>query len=93
MTNSHAQLAQERIAGVHEWQSYEGSTDATNIAAAIDALMEATLAVAYEQRTANIIASMNPVEMSDDTSAQIQPDAAARRLDEVFARLYPKDSK
>lgn len=57
--NTHTQLAQLRAAGVHEWQAYEGSTDATNIAAILDAQVEATLALAYEQRTANLIAIRN----------------------------------
>jgi hypothetical protein len=54
--NPHAAVAKFRQEGVHEWQSYEGSTDATDIAAILDAQVEATLALAYEQRTANLIA-------------------------------------
>jgi hypothetical protein len=55
-SNTHIAVAKFRQEGVHEWQSEEGSTDATNIAVALDAQTEATLALAYEQRTANLIA-------------------------------------
>jgi len=55
-SNTHIATAKFRQEGVHEWQSEEGLTDATNIAAALDAQTEATLALAYEQRTANLIA-------------------------------------
>lgn len=54
--NTHIATAKFRQEGVHEWQAEEGQTDATNIAAALDAQTEATLALAYEQRTANLIA-------------------------------------
>jgi hypothetical protein len=56
MSNTHIATAKFRQEGVHEWQSDWGSTDATNIAAALDAQAEATLALTYEQRTANLIA-------------------------------------
>jgi len=56
-SNTHVATAKFRQEGVHEWQAEEGSTDATNIAAALDAQTEATLALAYEQRTANLIAA------------------------------------
>lgn len=64
MTNTHIATAKFRQEGVHEWQSREGDTDATNLAAALDALTEATLAVAYEQQTANMIAYQANVERS-----------------------------
>ena len=54
--NPNIEAAHFRQGGVHEWQAEEGQTDATLIAAIIDAHVEATLAVAYEQRTANLIA-------------------------------------
>lgn len=54
--NDHAAVSKFRTEGVHEWQSVDGQTDATGIAAALDANTEATLAVAHEQRTANLIA-------------------------------------
>lgn len=54
--NTHVATARFRQEGVHEWQSEQGITDATLIAAALDAQTEATLALAYEQRTANLIA-------------------------------------
>ena len=41
---------------VHDWQGDEGMTDATELAAVLDANVNASLAVAYEARTANLIA-------------------------------------
>lgn len=55
--NDHAAVSKFRTEGVHEWQGREGETDATCIAMAIDANTEATLALAFEQRTANLIAT------------------------------------
>lgn len=54
--NDHAAVSTFRTEGLHEWQSGEGETDATCIATAIDANTEATLALAFEQRTANLVA-------------------------------------
>jgi len=54
--NYHVRMAKFRQEGVHEWQGREGETDATCIATALDAQTEATLALAYEQRTSNLIA-------------------------------------
>lgn len=58
-SNTHVATAKFRQEGVHEQQGYEGATDATMLAAVIDAQVEATLAVAYEQRTANLISLMS----------------------------------
>lgn len=55
-SNTHIAMAKFRQEGVHDWQSDEGMTDATLIATALDAQAEATLALAFEQRTANLIA-------------------------------------
>ena len=55
-TNTHPAVAKFRQEGVHEWQSDEGLTDATSIATILDAQVEASLALAHEQRTANLIA-------------------------------------
>ncbi|WP_125240688.1 hypothetical protein [Brevibacterium aurantiacum] len=54
--NDHAAISKFRTEGLHEWQAEEGATDATCIAVAIDANTEATLALGFEQRTANLIA-------------------------------------
>lgn len=54
--NGHAAVSKFRTEGLHEWQEREGETDATCIALALDANTEATLALAFEQRTANLIA-------------------------------------
>jgi ABC-type phosphonate transport system ATPase subunit len=66
------EAAHFRQGGVHEWQGEEGSTDATNLAAIIDAQVEATLALAYEQRTANLIALYS----MDDSARQGMIDGA-----------------
>jgi len=41
---------------IHDWQSEEGITDATMVAGQIEILTEAVQALAYEQRTANLLA-------------------------------------
>ncbi|MDN6530301.1 MAG: hypothetical protein L0K67_14680 [Brevibacterium sp.] len=51
--NDHAAVSKFCTEGLHEWQEREGETDATCIALALDANTEATLALAFEQRTAN----------------------------------------
>ena len=53
--NDHAAVSKFRTEGLHEWQAGEGMTDATLIGTAIDANTEANLALAFEQRTANLI--------------------------------------
>ena len=55
--NDYVSVAKFRMEGVHDWQSDEGITDATLICAALDAQTQATLALAFEQRTANLIRS------------------------------------
>lgn len=55
-SNTHFSKAKFLQEGVHEWQTHEGTTDASAICMALDALIESNLAVAYEQRTANLIA-------------------------------------
>lgn len=54
-TNTHFSRAKSMQEGVHDWQSETGQTDATMISTALDALVESNLAVAYEQRTANLL--------------------------------------
>lgn len=54
-SNTHFAKAQFMQEGVHDWQGREGETDATVICTALDALVESNLAVAYEQRTANML--------------------------------------
>lgn len=55
-SNTHVATAKFRQEGVHDFQSEEGLTEATVLMAAVDAQTEATLALAFEQRTANLIA-------------------------------------
>ncbi|MBO3663701.1 hypothetical protein [Microbacterium stercoris] len=52
----HAAQARQHIDWVHEWQSEEGATEATHLATALVAQAEATLALAEQQRIANLIA-------------------------------------
>lgn len=53
--NDHAAVSKFRTEGLHDFQSREGMTDATHITTAIDANTEATLALAFEQRTATLV--------------------------------------
>ncbi|UYL88378.1 hypothetical protein SEA_EVEPICKLES_91 [Arthrobacter phage EvePickles] len=91
--NTHVAMAKFRQEGVHEWQAEEGSTDATNLAAALDAQTEATLALAYEQRTANLIAlwSKPQVTMQDingnPMTHSINTDKVGQLLHEILERL------
>lgn len=52
----HAGAARARLGWVEEWQSRESDSDATQIANVLAAQVHATLALADEQRTANLIA-------------------------------------
>lgn len=75
---NHAQQAEDHIDWVHQWQEIEGSTDATEIAGAILAQVHATLALAEQQRIANLIALLQ-------YTGRI-PEAAAHEIqDELFA--------
>lgn len=58
MSNQHTKESELRLSGVHDWQAEEGATDATLLAMSLDAQTQATLAVAYEARTANLIAAL-----------------------------------
>lgn len=53
--NKYFSTALQRLDGINDWQSREGETDATAIAAALDAQAQATLASVQEQRTANLL--------------------------------------
>jgi hypothetical protein len=88
MSNPHVGNARLRLSGVHEWQCEEGSTDATNIAAALDAQIQATLALAYEQRTANLIALWsNPESTIREITWGINEGHLGRLLQEIQQRL------
>lgn len=56
MSADHAAEARQNIEWAHEWQGREGSHDATEIAGALIAQAEATLAVADQIRASNLIA-------------------------------------
>jgi len=91
--NTHIAVARLRQEGVHEWQSEEGSTDTTNIAAALDAQTEATLALAYEQRTSNLISLWSKPHMTvqdyngNDMTYSIKPEMTGDLLSEILERL------
>lgn len=85
-SNTHFSRAKFHMEGVHEWQSHEGTTDATLICTALDALMESNLAVAYEQRTANLLTllgQLQDLELTDEGKARANKlaDAVDERLD------------
>ncbi|WP_313276811.1 hypothetical protein [Timonella senegalensis] len=69
----HARQAEDHIDWVHQWQEIEGSTDATEIAGAILAQAHATLALAEQQRIANVIAwtTANGTEPTEETACKI----------------------
>ena len=58
----HAAEARKRIVCGEEWMEREGGTDVTNTVAALHAQVHATLALAEQQRIANLIAlaAMDP---------------------------------
>lgn len=76
--NDHAANSKFLTEGLHAWQGVEGETDATCIALAVDANTEATLALAYEQRT---IALIEYAKVADDETAdRLWVDHIAPRL-------------
>jgi hypothetical protein len=98
--NPHTQIAQLRLGGVHEWQSEEGSTDATNIAAAIDGLAEAVLALTWEQarcadelRTANQIAALQAVKVGSQRYAHANEKFAVKHISELHEQLFPEGAR
>lgn len=74
--NDYAAVAKFRLEGVHDQQSNDGMTDATMIAAALDAQSQATLALAFEQRTANLLHAyglefQNPTAVYDEIQTRL----------------------
>lgn len=79
--NVHVTTAEFYQKGVHDWQGEEGQTDATHLATIIDAQTEATLALAFEQKTANMIAYLNGegiAQPNREARAIIQTDVERR---------------
>lgn len=76
----HAGAARARLGWVEDWQSREGDSDATQISNALSAQVHATLALADEQRTANLIAFV-----ANNAAALTHEQVEARAL--VRARL------
>lgn len=65
--NPHAHYAESHADTLEDWMGSDGVTDATMIAVALDAQTQATLAVAYEQRTVALLAySQHPLATEED---------------------------
>lgn len=62
------------------WIAHEGMTDATGIATMIQANTEATLALAFEQRTATMLKSLSwePTRPGDSADAELQAQIVRR---------------
>lgn len=65
------------------WIAQEGMTDATGIASVIQANTEATLALAFEQRTANLIAELSMQALLDQQGIVLSEET----VDMLNARL------
>ena len=65
----HAAKALQRIMWVNEWQAREGDLPETHLADALVAQTEATLALAEQQRIANLIALAGMAE--DDSKHEV----------------------
>jgi hypothetical protein len=79
----HAEKARMELDFLHEWMSEEGQTDATQLASVLEAQVHATLALADEQRIANLIAFA--AEKGETAVGN-----AARRQAGVALGLYPE---
>lgn len=82
--NPHAKDAESTTEIINEWMGHEGQTDATMLAVVLDANTQATLALAHEQRTANLIAALTATFA--DGSAMFPPTSDQRR-EEITKRL------
>jgi hypothetical protein len=92
--NTHPAVAKFRQKGVHGWQSEQGATDATCLAAILDAQVEATLALAYEQRTMNLIAYQANVERSYHQTLTRARSGQANELNrQIIERLGLEDDR
>lgn len=83
--NSHARDAESTVDFVNEWMGDEGWTDATMLATVVVAHTQATLALAYEQRTANLIAAVTATFA--DGSAMLPPPITDAYREEIIGRL------
>lgn len=87
-TNPHAKRAERVIGGLgEEVIAGEGITDATIIATALEANTQAVLALAHEQRTANLIAATESLlvegsERSRSTVGTMRQEIIARLVEE-----------
>lgn len=78
--NEHAANSKFLTEGLHAWQGAEGETDATCIAAALDAQTQATLALAYEQRTQTLLAAATATFADGSAMFPAQIDSARRQI-------------
>lgn len=84
--NDHAARAVRNIEGLHDYQTEEGMTDESMLTVAIEAQVQATLALVDEQRTANLIGYVQLLEMqyaeaakhSDEFDHDTRADSIAR---------------
>lgn len=75
--NDHVTKSRFIQEAVHEWAGRTGQTDATCIATALEALTEATLAVAHEQRM-NTLALLASSEVLPTATAEESVTATLR---------------
>lgn len=82
--NPHAKDSEVLTETIGEhWIAQEGMTDATGIASVIQANTEATLALAFEQRTANLIAELSMQALLDQQGIVLSEET----VDTLNARL------
>ena len=77
-------MSNEHVSNALDWQhgDVEPSTFALH-----NAQIEATLAVAHEQRTANLLAFLHPVEAADGKAIYGKSEAILKTLDVIAVRL------
>lgn len=90
-TIDHAAEARKHIDWVHEWQSEVGDTEETNLANALVAQTEATLALVEAQREANEIARIQAMLALTGTPEQMREapvdELGRERMDRILKVL------
>lgn len=87
MSNPHEVVAERLVAADGGWGLGYETADAQHIVGLLEANMQATLALAYEQRTANMLAFMQPLEMTDGAKMTISVERAIEIRNDVGERL------
>ncbi|GAA4915654.1 hypothetical protein [Nesterenkonia rhizosphaerae] len=85
--NPHAKDAEFTTGDLREWIAREGETDATMLAVVLDSQAQATLAVAYEQRTANLIATLDLLHTYEMTAEPKRTKAMPNMEQEIQGQL------